>query len=85
MVPVEEYKRPADLHYVIDDTMGETWHPLNGQHYESKSEFRKVTKMLGGVEVGNEKQKAQDNFKVKGNLKQDIREAYYQLKEGNRR
>jgi hypothetical protein len=30
-------------------------HPCNGKMYDSKSEFRKVTKAKGGVEVGNEK------------------------------
>lgn len=34
--------------------MSETEHPFDGKHYTSKSEFRKVTKAGGGVEVGND-------------------------------
>ncbi len=41
---------------VITDTMPLTWHPMDGQHYDSKSEFRRVTKAHGGLETGGESQ-----------------------------
>lgn len=40
---------------VISDTMDALVHPCTGKMMDSKSEFRKVTKAKGGVEVGNEK------------------------------
>lgn len=39
---------------VITDTMPLTEH-IDGRQYDSKSEFRKVTKANGCIEVGNEK------------------------------
>jgi hypothetical protein len=53
LIPYEERQRGA-LHYVQDDTMPETWHPCDGQHYTSKSEFRRVTRAHGGIECGGE-------------------------------
>ena len=41
--------------YIIDDSMGETWHPANDQYYDSKSAFRRVTKEHGFIEKGNDK------------------------------
>ena len=40
---------------VISDTMDALIHPCTGKLMDSKSEFRKITKAKGGVEVGNEK------------------------------
>lgn len=40
---------------VISDTMDALIHPCTGKMMDSKSEFRRVTKAKGGVEVGNEK------------------------------
>jgi hypothetical protein len=40
---------------VISDTMEALIHPCTGNLMDSKSEFRKITKAKGGVEVGNEK------------------------------
>jgi hypothetical protein len=41
------------LPMVITDSMDATWHPANGQYYESKSTFRKVTRQHGCREVGD--------------------------------
>lgn len=38
----------------ISDTMDAVEHPCNGQHYSSKSQFRRVTRESGCVEVGND-------------------------------
>lgn len=54
----EAYKRAigelsGESHlYVIDDTMPAVEHPCDGKKYDSKSEFRRVTKANGCVEVG---------------------------------
>ena len=39
---------------VISDIMPATRHMADGRYYTSKSEFRKVTKAYGCVEIGNE-------------------------------
>lgn len=38
------------------DQMNGLWHPHNGRIYDSKQEFRRVTKASGGEEVGNDYQ-----------------------------
>lgn len=47
-----ERGRPAP--HIILDTMPETWHPTADRVLTSKSEFRKLTKAAGCIEVGNE-------------------------------
>ncbi len=39
---------------VISDSLPDLIHPCTGKCMDSKSEFRKVTRAKGGVEVGNE-------------------------------
>jgi hypothetical protein len=48
-------KHSGRVRGVISDTMDALIHPCTGKLMDSKSEFRKVTKAKGGVEVGNEK------------------------------
>jgi hypothetical protein len=40
--------------YIHQDTMDATWHPVNGQFYDSKSKFREVTRASGRTEIGND-------------------------------
>ena len=40
--------------YFISDTMDGTFHPVNNGVYDSKSEFRKVTRRSGNIEIGND-------------------------------
>lgn len=40
---------------VISDHLPDMIHPCTGKRMDSKSEFRKVTRAKGGVEVGNER------------------------------
>lgn len=40
---------------VISDYLPDLIHPQTGKRMDSKSEFRKVTRARGGVEVGNER------------------------------
>lgn len=66
---------------VISDTMDPLIHPCTGKRMDSKSEFRKVTRAKGGVEVGNEK--LADRRTLTGmdseSRKRDIHEAMSQL------
>lgn len=39
------------------DQMDPLWHPHDGREYDSKAEFRTVTKRAGGEEVGTDSQK----------------------------
>ena len=43
---------PAARVHVIEDTMAPLEHPCDGKLYDSKSEFARVTKAHGCVEVG---------------------------------
>lgn len=56
MVDISEAGLPQSdpATYVISDTMDHTRHMADGQYYDSKSKYRKVTKAYGCVEVGNE-------------------------------
>jgi len=56
---LEEY-RPAPAfegHYVIDDTMRDTFHPAAGKVYDGRAAYRRATKERGLTEVGNEYRK----------------------------
>lgn len=48
-VPIE-----VNSHFVIQDTMAPTKHPVDQKIYESKSAFRRVTRANGYREVGND-------------------------------
>jgi hypothetical protein len=41
--------------HVISDVMPATRHPITGKLMDSKSEFRKITRAHGCIEVGNDK------------------------------
>lgn len=43
--------------YVISDTMDMLLHPVDSGHYDSKSEFRRVTERSGNIEMGNDETK----------------------------
>lgn len=69
--------------YVISDTIGDTWHPADGKHYDSKSNFRRATKSRGMVEVGTEKQVDRRDF-GSGDISRDIGEAIRKVNQGYR-
>jgi hypothetical protein len=62
------------------DTMDALWHPHDGRKYESKSEFRAVTKAAGGEEVGNDVQT--DNRRVDRVTKDEVAQAIQMVKQG---
>lgn len=50
----DQQSNAPTCHAVIQDTMQATEHPANGKVYESKSAFRRVTKIFGYQEVGSD-------------------------------
>lgn len=62
------------------DTMDALWHPHDGRYYESKSEFRSITKASGGEEVGNDVQT--DNRKVDTVTKEEVAQAIQMVNQG---
>lgn len=72
----------TEAHFVHADGMNKTWHPANGKHYESKSEFRRVTREHGCVEMGNDQQtQARMGQSV---TKSDVAKAYQMVSQGYR-
>ncbi len=43
--------------YVISDTMDLLFHPVDNGHYDSKSQFRRITERSGNIEMGNDMQR----------------------------
>lgn len=74
LIPVEELEYQPRV-YIQQDTINPLWHPANGKTYESKSEFRKVTKAHGLIEYGNEMPKPREK-KLPGGIKQDLLKAF---------
>lgn len=62
------------------DGLDDLWHPHNGQIYDSKSEFRKVTRAAGAEEVGNEIQT--DNRTWDKVTKDDVAQSVAMLEQG---
>lgn len=56
------------------DTMPDVQHPCTGEYISSKSEFRKVTKAHGCVEIGNDPARLKPRQKPKADRK-TIKEA----------
>jgi hypothetical protein len=75
-LPEEERKkeRKRSAFNVISDYLPDLIHPCTGKRMDSKSEFRKVTKAKGGIEVGNEVQKDRRDWRV-GGLERDLMRA----------
>lgn len=64
------------------DTMDALWHPHDGRMYESKSEFRAITKSSGGEEVGNDTQT--DTRTYDAVTRDDVGQAIQKLNQGYR-
>jgi len=62
------------------DSIDPTWHPHDGHYYDSKSQFRAITKASGGEEVGNDVQS--DNRKYEPVSRDDVGEAIQMLNQG---
>lgn len=67
---------------LIRDGIDLTWHPANGKHYDSKSQFRRITKAHGCEEVGNERQTDRRQFDRV--TKADVAQAVQMVQQGYR-
>lgn len=67
---------------VIRDTMDPLRHHGTGKITDSKSRFRQMTRDSGCVEIGNERPPLRVPTKPAGNLKDDMRKAIWQLRNG---
>jgi hypothetical protein len=76
--PASELPSPM----LISDQMADTWHPKDGKHYASKSEFRAVTRQGGSEEIGNDV--TSDNRTSDPVTKSDVGEAIRKVREGYR-
>ena len=85
LIEVERAPATPRIH-VISDTMPETLHPVNGRHYESKSEFRKITRAAGCTEMGTDPQAAprapKSEHLVAKEIEADIIDAYKKVQQG---
>ena len=62
------------------DQMDALWHPSTGEIVDSKSEFRAITRKVGGTEMGNDAQT--DNRKWDRVTKADVAEAMNMVSQG---
>lgn len=79
MVEVEHNYKARPRVHLITDAMPDTWHPVDGKHYDSKSAFRKVTKASGRVEIGDVKECPTYKEKEPEGVKADVIEAARQV------
>ena len=76
---------PAPRVHIISDHMAATLHPATGARLESKSEFRRLTRDNGFVELGNDafaEASRPREFSHDGQVKADIVEAIQMLNQG---
>ena len=76
----------SSFHY-ISDNMDPLLHHADGNYYDSKSTFRKVTKQHGCVEIGNNSNWGRSRTPIKMDKRQrldDIRRSVYELRNGRR-
>lgn len=73
--------------YVISDSMGATRHMADGRYYDSKRQFREVTKAHGCVEVGTDAVMMKPRPPVmldKRKRREDIKKAVHQVRNGRK-
>ncbi len=67
-----EKKEKARSASIIQDSMEATWHPCTGKLMDSKSQFRKITKAHGCIEVGNEKMVDKTHQQIETNVRDEL-------------
>lgn len=67
---------------LIRDAIDPLWHPANGKHYDSKSQFRRATKAHGCDEIGNDKRAPQQTWN--GVSRADVAQAIGMVQQGYR-
>lgn len=81
LVEVQRLPRPRAFPAIISDHMSATMHPADGRQYESKSEFRRITREHGLVEIGNDAPIGRPEFKPEG-VREDIERSVQMLNQG---
>lgn len=80
-VPASQFARPPSVFpAIVRDQMDALTHMGNGKTYDSKSQFRRATKELGLVEIGN------DNIQPRKSelppVRESVAEAIQMLEQG---
>ena len=83
-IPAAEfYARRAVSHgpMVISDQLADVWNPIDGKHYDSKSNYYRTVRRAGCEITGNEpvKDRARPEFIPQG-IGQDIKKSIEQLR-----
>lgn len=73
--------RPSVFPGIIRDSMDALVHPADGQYYDSKSQFRRVTAEHGLVELGNDAPVNRPAFQPEG-VRDDIVQSIKKLEQG---
>jgi hypothetical protein len=73
--------RPSVFPGIIRDSMDAVLHPADGKHYDSKSQFRRVTAEHGLIELGNDAPIGRPDYQPEG-VKDDIIQSIKMLEEG---
>lgn len=81
----ERRRRASEAPYIVKDGMDPVQHMGNGRVYDSKSAFRRATRDLHLVELGNDAPAGTSKIPVdRKELREDIRQAMAQVAEGRR-
>lgn len=84
LIPIDEsYDAPKPGHYVIPDTIPDTWHPATGQMCSSRTGMVKIAKAHGLEELGNERIKPREYKPDKAKIREAAINAYERIR--NRR
>lgn len=65
---------------LIRDQLDDLQHPSDGNFYDSKSEFRKITALNGGIEMGNDE--AKDMRYTDTVTASEVADAYHKVEQG---
>ncbi|NBW77375.1 MAG: hypothetical protein EBR34_16520 [Sphingomonadaceae bacterium] len=76
-----KFSRPSAFPAIISDHMDALLHPADGQRYDSKSAFRRVTRDHGLVEMGNDAPIGRPAYEPEG-VRADIEQSIQMLNEG---
>lgn len=80
---VRAERAPHSLH-IIGDEMEPLQHPVSGQTVDSKSQFRRMTRDAGCVELGNDAPAAPAAPERDASVRDDVHRAWLKLEQGYR-
>lgn len=83
LVEITEDFQPTPRTEIMRDEMAPTKHPINGKFYTSKKEFRRITKMHGCVEMGNDFKLPNKESVLPGGRREAIVQAYKEWNKKN--